>query len=123
MQTDARFEVFERKVFIRGMGPAIRRGEAEQKSFAAEEFAEGLDDGNASSFAHKGGGAPEYLFEGAQGGGAPWTARIHDIRHSAVAPHNFHFDAGGLMIAEVDGDEIEDAGGFLTGNKPEGQFG
>ena len=63
MEPDAGFEVFDRKVFVRRMRFAVRRGETEEQRVRPEKFAESLHDGNASAFAHQSRRTAEGLFK------------------------------------------------------------
>ena len=60
MEPDAGLEIFDGEIFVRGVGFAVRRGQAEQQGVRTEQIAEGLHDRDAAALAHEGG----FLSEG-----------------------------------------------------------
>ena len=85
VETNPAFEIFERKILVRGMRPTVGEGEAHQESFNSQNAAELRDDWNAASFANERNIRLECLAQCALRRFAVWRVRVSEIPRSAVA--------------------------------------
>ena len=92
VETNPAFEIFERKILVRGMRPTVGEGEAHQESFNSQNAAELRDDWNAASFANERNIRLECFAQCALRGFAVGRMRVGEIPRSAVAINDIERD-------------------------------
>src|SRR6478735_6301098 len=98
---ESKFQILERKTFVRRMRPAIGPGEPKEKRFHAENIAKLRNNRNAAAFANQRCFMVEGLLQSALRRFAELGMRISQIPGTAVPLVDFHRYSGRKMFFQM----------------------
>ena len=122
VHSNASLEIFQWKIFIRRMRPAILQRETDQQRFDAKNISKVGDNWNAPAFANEGRVLVEHFLQRSLRGLAEFTVRVGQIPRAMMTARRFQTHSRGQILLEMFLHETDNHVCLLIWDQAKGQL-